>query len=202
MIVGKEKGNGNCAWHSTAPGSTLLGFARKRTAVLGLIASKGHFHPQCSTCNLSQSHTPPSQRKQAAASWVTERGDGSGGKALSLLTNPETDGKARSWNWHSCANPGLQIWVLKTVSYSLVLSVLRQYSPFSSEGKKQLAETQTVFICTRATTDCSNAGRVKIIPGFLWKCTPSWVLNHLQGIHLSTHYWDFHPFKSWSKLVF
>lgn len=115
--------------------------------VLGLTASKGHFHPQYSICKLSQAYIPPSQGKKASASWVTERGDRSRGKALGLLRNvPETDGKARSWNWHSCVpNPGLQIWVFKIVPHSLVLSVLRQYSPFSSEGKKQLAETQTGF---------------------------------------------------------
>lgn len=68
MIVGREEGNRNCAWHSAASGSILLGFARERRAVLGLRASKGHFHPQCSMCKLSQSYIPPSQGKKASAS--------------------------------------------------------------------------------------------------------------------------------------
>jgi len=70
MTAGREEGNGNCAWHSAASGSTLPGLAGERTAVHGLtwLASKGHFHPQCSMDKLSQSYIPPSQGKQASAS--------------------------------------------------------------------------------------------------------------------------------------
>lgn len=61
IIMEREEGKGNCAWHNAASGSISLAFAREKTIMLGLTASKGHSHPQCSLCKLSQSYITSSQ---------------------------------------------------------------------------------------------------------------------------------------------
>ena len=146
MMLGRKREKGICAWHSVASGSVLPGFAPskrwhvKSIFIINVLCVKWT-SPTC------LSHK---ERKQSFLSYSERQ--------WKWGETTEFAQKCSKNCWQGqklklapmCTKPGLQTWVLKITSSSLVQSVLRQYSASSSEGKKQWteSETQIVFICT------------------------------------------------------